>query len=245
MRRLSHAGFKKEFVRPAILPDWWDDTCAEQPDLLPDIEICVARFLGISLAAVKDPGTALVATQYPNAQLRRVRDMESEAFFQNNNPTFVGWSIFDRRLYTHSHPLVEQEPTNTLGRECLAAKPEHNHPYDQTVSCYSEIARNFIREHPGTAIKLALARAIKFLMPAPVGVSWVHYVVLFLAWLSVVPATIAFLVSSRGHCRSWLIIATAAWWASHWPVRVLLAKLGISQTITEQAPSGKDAECGS
>jgi hypothetical protein len=78
MRRLSRAGFKKEFVHAAILPEWWDDTCAEQPNLLPDVEFRVARFLGIPLAAVRDRGADLDFPQYPKAQLRRVRDIDRD-----------------------------------------------------------------------------------------------------------------------------------------------------------------------
>jgi len=73
MRRLNQAGFKKDFVRTAILPDWWDDTCIEQPDLLSDIEIRITRFLGISVASVKNPGFNLVSPKYADAHLRRVR----------------------------------------------------------------------------------------------------------------------------------------------------------------------------
>jgi len=76
MRRLSQAGFKKDFVHPAVLPDWWDETCAQQPELLGDIEIRVARFLGVPISAVRNPGAALAPTEYANAQLRRVRDID-------------------------------------------------------------------------------------------------------------------------------------------------------------------------
>ena len=78
MRRLSRAGFKKDFVCPAILPDWWDENCADDPRLLQDVEIRVARFLGLPLAAVSDPGAALAAPEYPQAQLRRVRDVDRD-----------------------------------------------------------------------------------------------------------------------------------------------------------------------
>jgi len=78
MRRLSRSGFKKDFVRTAVLPDWWDDTCAEQRELLPEIEIRVARFLDVRLAAVRNPGTILAPTQYANARLRRVRDFDRD-----------------------------------------------------------------------------------------------------------------------------------------------------------------------
>lgn len=78
MRRLSRAGFKDEFVRRAILPDWWDDTYSEQPDLLPEIELRVARFLRASLEGVRSPETTLTPPQYANAQLRRVRDIDRD-----------------------------------------------------------------------------------------------------------------------------------------------------------------------
>jgi len=78
MHRLSRAGFKSEFVRRAILPDWWEETCAQDPNLLPDIEIRVARFLELPLATVRDAGAALTAPSYSSAQLRRVRDLDPD-----------------------------------------------------------------------------------------------------------------------------------------------------------------------
>ena len=65
-------------MRPAILPDWWDETCANDPSLLLDIEIRVARFLGLPLAAIRDPDTSLDPPPYPQAQLRRRRDVSRE-----------------------------------------------------------------------------------------------------------------------------------------------------------------------
>jgi hypothetical protein len=74
---MSRAGFKKEFVSSAILPDWWDEeSCANDPSLFQDIEIRVARFLGLPLAAVTDAGVALTLPAYPQAQLRHVRDVD-------------------------------------------------------------------------------------------------------------------------------------------------------------------------
>lgn len=78
MSRLSRAGFKDEFVRPAILPDWWEDACANDSKLLPDIEIRVARFLGLPLSAVRDSGTPLAPPSYSGAQLRRVLDIDRD-----------------------------------------------------------------------------------------------------------------------------------------------------------------------
>ena len=76
LRRLSKAGFAKDFVRQAILPDWWDDQCADDPSLVQDIEIRVARFLGLSMSTVGDPRGTLDPPQYPDAQLRRIRDTD-------------------------------------------------------------------------------------------------------------------------------------------------------------------------
>lgn len=76
MRRLSRAGFKEAFVRPAILPDWWDESCAEQPDLLPDLEIRVARFVGVPLSSVRDPDVVLAPRELQGAKLRRVRSLD-------------------------------------------------------------------------------------------------------------------------------------------------------------------------
>jgi Zn-dependent peptidase ImmA (M78 family) len=60
------------------LPDWWDDDCREDPRLLQDIEIRIARFLGQALAEVKDPTMRLTAPAYPGAQLRRVKDIDRD-----------------------------------------------------------------------------------------------------------------------------------------------------------------------
>lgn len=78
MRRLSLAGFKKEFVRPAILPDWWDDSCADDPSLLPDVEIRVARFLRRPIAEIRNPSIPLAVPTYEGAQLRRVHDIDRD-----------------------------------------------------------------------------------------------------------------------------------------------------------------------
>src|SRR3954447_18408510 len=75
MRRLSAAGFKPSFTETALLPDWWEPSCADDPSLMPDLEIRVARFLGAPLDLVRDPDAKLSAPRYAGAQLRRVRDL--------------------------------------------------------------------------------------------------------------------------------------------------------------------------
>lgn len=76
MRRLSRAGFTREFVRTAILPEWWDENCAQDPGVLRDFEIRVARFLSLPLSIVTQSDIPLASPSYPGAQLRRVRDVD-------------------------------------------------------------------------------------------------------------------------------------------------------------------------
>ena len=78
MHRLSLAGFRDEFVRQALLPDWWDESCEEDPELVPDLEIRVARFMGFPLSSVGDPNAILSSPIYQGAQLRRVRDIDHD-----------------------------------------------------------------------------------------------------------------------------------------------------------------------
>ena len=75
IRRLRQAGFGSEFVSGAILPDWWDQSCLNQPELLPEIEIRVGRFLAVPLSTVSDPESTLDPPGYPGARLRCVRDI--------------------------------------------------------------------------------------------------------------------------------------------------------------------------
>lgn len=78
LRRLSRAGFVRGFVREAVLPDWWDDSCLGKPSLLPDVEIRVARFLHVPLDVVRDPSQRLEPPSYPNARLRKVKNIDAD-----------------------------------------------------------------------------------------------------------------------------------------------------------------------
>lgn len=78
MRRLSKAGLKADFVRPAILPEWWDDSCKDDATLLPEVELRVARFLSMTVADVREHRAALSVPAYDRAQLRRVRDVDRD-----------------------------------------------------------------------------------------------------------------------------------------------------------------------
>ena len=76
--RLAKAGFNNDFLHSAILPDWWDNACLEEPRLLEDTEVRIARFLGLSLEKVRDPRATLAAPAYPGAKLRRVKDIDRD-----------------------------------------------------------------------------------------------------------------------------------------------------------------------
>lgn len=78
MRRLSQAGFDRRFVQLAILPNWWDEDCAADAALLPEIELRVARFLDQPISVVRDPREQLSAPGFAGAQLRRVRDVDRD-----------------------------------------------------------------------------------------------------------------------------------------------------------------------
>lgn len=78
IRRLRQAGFGSDFVSGAILPDWWDKSCLNQPELLPEIEIRVGRFLAVPLSTVSDPESTLDPPGYPRARLRCVRDIDRD-----------------------------------------------------------------------------------------------------------------------------------------------------------------------
>ena len=78
MRRLSRAGFKRKFVYTALMPDWWEESYARDPSVLPEVEIRVARFLNISLSEVRNAEVTLMPPSYKAAQLRRVRDISRD-----------------------------------------------------------------------------------------------------------------------------------------------------------------------
>lgn len=77
LRRLSRAGFTRDFVRSALLPDWWSKDCEKDPQLLADLSFRVARFLNLPLSVVEGAG-ALAAPVYAGARLRHVRNVDAD-----------------------------------------------------------------------------------------------------------------------------------------------------------------------
>jgi hypothetical protein len=55
------------------MPDWWDERCSEDPQLLQDIEVRLARFLGVPLSLVRDTEAPLQSLPFPKAQLRHMK----------------------------------------------------------------------------------------------------------------------------------------------------------------------------
>ena len=78
IRRLHDAGFGSEFLNAAILPDWWDESCSNELDLLPEIEIRVSRFLAVPLSTVTDPESAMEPKRFIKARGRSAKDAERE-----------------------------------------------------------------------------------------------------------------------------------------------------------------------
>lgn len=78
LRRLARAGFKRDFVASALLPDWWEPACSRDAAVLPDLEIRVARFLNVGVSVLQDPSLPVQAPAYAGAQLRRVRAVDRD-----------------------------------------------------------------------------------------------------------------------------------------------------------------------
>ncbi len=78
LHRLSRAGFKRDFVRLAILPDWWSESFESGNNLLPDLELRVARFLGMTVANVRDPSHPLAFPTVHSTVLRRAANVNTE-----------------------------------------------------------------------------------------------------------------------------------------------------------------------
>jgi hypothetical protein len=72
------AGFGKPFVEKALLPDWWDEACATDISVLPELEFRVSRFLGVALSDVRDPTVPLFAPTVAGARLRHTKDIDPE-----------------------------------------------------------------------------------------------------------------------------------------------------------------------
>lgn len=69
--RLKEIGYDQAFVRAAILPDWWEDSLANEATSRMQMQIRVARRLGLSLADVADGERALSLPDTKSVRLKR------------------------------------------------------------------------------------------------------------------------------------------------------------------------------
>ena len=111
LRRLSAAGFQREFARVAVLPDWWEPACEKDASLLTELEIRVARFIGAPLAVVRDPDAVLAAPAYGGAKLRRVRDIGRDRLAP---AIHAALSVAGAVVRTASLPELRLPPTTAL-----------------------------------------------------------------------------------------------------------------------------------
>jgi Zn-dependent peptidase ImmA (M78 family) len=108
---LSQAGFTGEFLRTALLPDWWDEACERDPSVMPDIDVRVARFLSIPLADVRDGRTSLAPALQQGAQLRRVRDVNRDRLA----PAIHAAQQIGAAVIRNLHDSVPAEPPPAQG----------------------------------------------------------------------------------------------------------------------------------
>jgi len=124
MTRLTKAGFKRDFVRRAILPEWWSDAAAGDPGLLGEVEFRVARFLGASISSIQAVTEPLPVPAYSLAQLRRVGDVGRDRLVPSIHAAVRVASAVVRSLRTSSDGGVPGDLPKT-GLEWRAQLSRH------------------------------------------------------------------------------------------------------------------------
>lgn len=72
-RRLRAVGFDEDFVRRVVLPDWWDDSLADDPGTRWQMELRIAQRLSLSLEDLSDPDRPLRVAGTHGIRLKRAR----------------------------------------------------------------------------------------------------------------------------------------------------------------------------
>jgi hypothetical protein len=72
-RRLRTVGFDAAFIRTRVLPDWWDDSLAENPVNRTLAELAIFRFLGFSIRDLSTPSKRLKLPPISGARLKRLK----------------------------------------------------------------------------------------------------------------------------------------------------------------------------
>lgn len=74
--RLRKIGFDSDFLRRAVLPDWWEDSLATVASNRALAEAAVARHLGLQLSQLRDTRAALTAPTLTNARLKKNKNVQ-------------------------------------------------------------------------------------------------------------------------------------------------------------------------
>lgn len=69
-RRLKKVGFGPNFVRTVILPDWWEDVCADVPFNRGLAELAISRHLDIPLVSLRNTTKELTLPPLPDVRLK-------------------------------------------------------------------------------------------------------------------------------------------------------------------------------
>ena len=124
-RRLTSAGFGRDFIRQAILPDWWDEAGEQDSGLLLDIEIRVARFLDLPLSIVRNADAPLKPPHYSGAMLRRVRDVKGDRLSSAIHAAIQIAGAVSRCMEDTSHDAVEVPASSLSWRAEIERGAEH------------------------------------------------------------------------------------------------------------------------
>lgn len=77
--RLKAVGYSKPFIQGRILPDWWDDSIAENPAGYTEALIIIARGLGLSFESLHSPNAVLRLPSTENYRLKKQSGTTSES----------------------------------------------------------------------------------------------------------------------------------------------------------------------
>jgi Zn-dependent peptidase ImmA (M78 family) len=131
MRRLAAAGFKRDFARLAVFPEWWDASCEADAQLLTEVELRIARFLGAPLALVRDPRAPLVVPTYEGAQLRRVKDINRDRL---GPAIHAALNISAAVVRNTTLPDLQLPPTDALAWRTSISRPNATLRLDDVLS---------------------------------------------------------------------------------------------------------------
>ena len=72
-QRLRDRGFDRRFLQGAVVPDWWEDSLAENPANLAIAEIVIARHLGFTIADLRNSERKLPGPPISDYRFRRMK----------------------------------------------------------------------------------------------------------------------------------------------------------------------------